>query len=66
MEIGARIMDYQKHFTRMIEGMGLPPYRQRLQSVRLTTSMERRLRGNSIETFKIINGFLSHGQNMFS
>lgn len=50
----------------MIEGMGLPPYRQRLQSVRLTTSMERRLRGNSIETFKIINGFLSHGQNMFT
>ena len=47
-----------------IEGMGLLSYRQRLQRLRLTTLLERRMRGDLIETFKIINGFVNYGHNM--
>ena len=56
------IEDCQRQFIRIIEGMGLLPYRQRLQRLRLTTSLERRNRGDLIETFKIINGFVSYSQ----
>ena len=44
--------------------MGLLPYHQRLQRLRLTTLLERRMRGDLIETFKIINGFVNYGHNM--
>ena len=59
------IEDCQRQFTRIVEGMGLLPYRQRLQCLRLTTLLERRMRGDLIETFKIINGFVDYGHNMF-
>ena len=39
------IKDCQRQFTRIIEGMGLLPYRQRLQRLRLTTLLESRMRG---------------------
>ena len=58
------IEDCQRQFTRIFEGMGLLPYHQRLQRLRLTTLLERRMRGDSIETFKIINGFVNYGHNM--
>ena len=38
------IEDCQRQFTRIVEGMGLLPYRQRLQRLRLTTLLERRMR----------------------
>ena len=60
------IEDCQKQFTRIIEGMGLLPYRQRLQRLRLTTLLECRMRGDLIETFKIINGFVDYGHDMFA
>ena len=42
------------------------PYRQRLQRLGLSTLLERRMRGDlKIETFKIINGFVDYGHNMF-
>ena len=44
------IEDCQRQFTWIIEGMGLLPYRQRLQRLRLTTLLERRMRGDLIET----------------
>ena len=53
-----------KTVTRIIEGMGLLSY-QRLQRLRLTTLLERRMRGDLIETFQIINGFANYGHNMF-
>ena len=59
------IEDCQRQFTRIIEGMGLLSYRLRLQRLRLTTLLERRMRGDLIETFKIINGFVNYGHNMF-
>ena len=59
------IEDCQRQFTKIIEGMGLLSYRQRLQRLRLTTLLELRMRGDLIETFKIINGFVNYGHNMF-
>ena len=59
------IEDCQRQFTNIVEGMGLLPYRQRLQRLRLTTLLERRMRGGLIETFKIINGFCGLWPNMF-
>ena len=56
------IEDCQRQFTRIIQGMGLLPYRQRLQRLRLTTLPERRMRGYLIDSFKII---VYYGQNMF-
>ena len=53
------IEDCQRQFIRIIEGMGLLSYRQRLHRLRLTTLLERRKRGDLIESFKIINGFVS-------
>ena len=58
------IEDCQRQFTRIIEGMGPLSYRQRLQRLRLTTLLERRMRGDLIETFKIINGFVNYGHNI--
>ena len=42
------IEDCQRQFTKIIEGMGLLPYRQRLQRLRLTTLLEYRIRGDLI------------------
>ena len=60
------IEDCQRQFTRIIEGMGLLPYCQRLQRLRLSTLLERRMHGDLIETFKIINGFVDYGHNIFA
>ena len=45
--------------------MGPLSYRRRLQRLRLTTLLERRMRGYLIETYKIINGFVNYGHNIF-
>ena len=49
--------DIQRSFTRMIDGVGWLTYENRLESLGLTTLLERRARGDLIETFKILNGF---------
>ena len=49
------IEDRQRQFTGIIEGMGLFSYRLRLRRLRLTTLLERRMRGDLIETFKVNN-----------
>ena len=36
----------QREFTRLIENIGLLPYRQRLNELQLTTLIERRMRGD--------------------
>ena len=59
------IEDCQRQFTRIIEGIGLLPSRQRLQRLRLTILLERRMRGDLIESFKRINGFVNYRHNMF-
>ena len=42
--------------------MGPLSYRRRLQRLRLTTLLERRIRGDLIETYKIIKGFVNYSQ----
>ena len=37
-----------------------------MEALKLTTLAERRIRGDLIETFKIINGLVNYGQNLFS
>ena len=59
------IEDIQRKFTRLIDGIGLLPYRTRLQKLGLTTLLERRARGDLIETFKIINGISDYGKQFF-
>ena len=40
-------------------------YRERLEKLGLTTSLERRMRSDLIETFAIINGISNHGRYFF-
>ena len=52
----------QKKFTRLINGIGLLPYSERLATLKLTTLAERRLRVDLIETYKINSGIVDYGQ----
>ena len=42
----------QRSFTRMVDGVGLLTYRYRLDMLKLTTLLERRVHGDLIEMFK--------------
>ena len=55
----------QRKFTRLINDIGTLTYGERLKSLTLTTLAERRVRGDLIEAFKIIRGFVDYGQNLF-
>ena len=48
-----QIKSLQRQFTRMIDTVGTMQYRERLKKLKLTTLLERRIRGDLIETFKI-------------
>ena len=56
----------QRKFTRLINDIGTLTYGERLKSLTLTTLAERRMRGDLIEAFKIIRGFVTYGQNLFN
>ena len=56
----------QRQFTRLIDGVGLLSYEERLKSLELTTLLERRARGDLIETFRIVSGICNYGQNLFN
>lgn len=60
-----KIEDVQRQFTRQINGMGALSYKERLKELGLTTLLERRARGDLIETFKILNGFTNYGDQLF-
>ena len=51
-----KIEGVQRRFTRMIEGVGLLPYSERLEVLELSTLIERRSRGDLIEVFKAKQG----------
>ena len=55
----------QRKFTRLVECVGLLPYGERLDRLGLTTLAERRLRGDLIETFKILSGSVNYGRSLF-
>ena len=56
----------QRSFTRMIEGIGLLTYKERLTTLNLTTLLERRMRGDLIETFKVVSGIADYGTDLFN
>ena len=55
----------QREYTRQIKGLGELSYRKRLEELGLTTLVERRVRGDLIETFKNYRGITNYGKNMF-
>ena len=60
-----QLEDVQRSFTRLIDGIGIMPYEIRLQKLQLTTLLERRMRGDLIETYRIVTGKVDYGNNMF-
>ena len=60
-----KIEEVQRAFTRKINGFGELTYKQRLDKLNLTTLLERRARGDLIETYKILTGKTNYGQDMF-
>ena len=57
--------DVQRKMTRMVDNIGLLPYNERLEALELTTLLERRARGELIETFKIVTGKVDYGTRIF-
>ena len=55
----------QWRFTNCIAGLEVLSYKERLLKLGLTTLLERRARGDLIETFKITKGFVDYGHTMF-
>ena len=60
------IENVQRTFTRAIDGLGLLTYENRLKKLGLTTLLERRARGDLIETFRNISGIANYGKNFFN
>ena len=58
------IENVQRNFTRAIEGVGLLTYNDRLKKLGLTTLLERRARGDLIETFRILSGIANYGSTL--
>ena len=56
----------QRLFTRMVRGVENFSYRERLDKLGLTTLLERRMRGDLIETYKIVNNFNNYGSPFFN
>ena len=54
----------QREFTRLIDGVGLMTYKERLEKLQLTTLIERRARGDLIEVFKIFRGLCMYGKTL--
>ena len=57
-----RLEDVQREYTRQINGIGHLSYANRLQELGLTTLLERRARGDLIETFKMLKGIANYGE----
>ena len=60
------IESVQRTFTRLVKGMDSLSYHERLRKLGLTTLLERRTRGDLIETFKILNKFNNYGNEFFN
>ena len=55
----------QRRFTWIINDIGTLPYSERLLALKPATLAERRIRGGLIETFKMINGIVEYGKDVF-
>ena len=60
------IENVQRMFTRLIDGIGLLSYEERLHKLNLTTLLERRARGDLIETYRIVSGIANYGSNLLA
>ena len=56
----------QRRATKMVPELRDLSYEERLKECGLTTLETRRLRGDQIEVFKILNGYENIDRNMFS
>lgn len=56
----------QRKITRIVHGLGELSYKNRLETLGLTTLLERRMRGDLIETFKILNGSSKYGAEFYN
>ena len=56
----------QRKFTNLIDDIGTLQYGTRLAELNLKTLAERRIRGDLIETFKIVNNVVDYGQDIFT
>ena len=56
----------QRRFTRLIDDIGTLPYSERLDALQITTLAERRVRGDLIEAYKIVNGLVEYGKDIFN
>ena len=60
-----RIEKVQRKFTSLVNNIGTLQYSARLKALNLTTLAERRIRGDLIETFKIVRGLVNYGNDIF-
>ena len=60
-----RLENMQRRVTKIIKGAENYSYRERLEKLILTTLLERRMRADLNETFKIINGISNYGRYFF-
>ena len=56
----------QRRATKLIPGLRYLRYEERLKECGLTTIETRRLRGEQVEVFKILNGYENIDSNIFS
>ena len=61
-----QIESVQRGVTKIITGCEDLSYKDRLDKLNLTTLLERRMRGDLIEAFKILNGFTNYGESWFN
>ena len=63
-----QIESVQRQFTRMIDTSGILPYRERLEKLKLTTLLERRMSDDLIETFRITSpcDIVSYGKQLYN
>ena len=61
-----KLESVQRRVTRLTFDLKDLSYKERLESLGLTTLLERRMRGDLIETFKIMSGISKYGKEFFN
>ena len=56
----------QRRLTKIIKGVKDFSYRKRLEKIGLTRLLERKVKGDLIETLKIVDGVFNYGGQFFT